>query len=70
MLKPTMLSEVASVMENAHSIEWVRHEDSLIVQKDFTMCSCMKMLLKEKDLASRQELWTLLPAGHYVMLDN
>ena len=43
-------------MENACSLEWAGGQNSLMAWKDNMTCSCVKMLIKEKEMVLRQEV--------------
>ena len=48
-----MLSKVRTAIENAHSLEWAGRQDGLMMQKDNIICACVKILIKEEEIALR-----------------
>ena len=63
-----MCGNAASKLVEENSLGWAGGDDSLMMHKDFSTCTALKVLIKEKELES-QRLHTHVPgilAGYYV----
>ena len=65
-----MHNKAVLVLADDNSLGQAGGHDRLIAQKNFLTCTCIKMLIEEKELNLRQELYIVLLVRHCMMSDN